>query len=218
MGAAIDLDPDAAIACRAHPLGIVDGERRRGVVVAPGQHEIHRPAVGGRIAMLGRRAGADRDMQVEEMRETGSPALSDGDGGVERGDTALGDAHHADPAGIDSRIGTEMGQRCEGVALHLGAGHQGLAQHRAAYAAAGEAVDDQGGDACVVEGLCIIMLAVTLHARAAGQDHHTGKRPIGRLRQVQARSEARRPGGGGVIEGQRVQRHRFPADAFYLVP
>ena len=120
--------------------------------------------------MLGGGAGADRDMQVEQVREAGAPALAHGDRGVEGRAAALGDAHHADPLRIDSRIGAQQRERREGIALHLRGRDQGLISHRAAHAAAGEAVDDQGRDARVVERLCIIMLAMALHAGAAGQD------------------------------------------------
>ena len=159
--------------------------------------------------MLGGRAGADRDMQVEQLVEAPPPALPHGNGRVQCGDPALGDAHHADPSRVDLRIGTQQRERREGVALHLRAGDQGLISHRAAHAAAGEAVDDQGRDARLVEGLCIIMLAMALHAGAAGQQHHAGKRRCRLHRQMQRARYARRLGGGRMIERQRVERYRF---------
>jgi hypothetical protein len=81
MGAAVDLDLDAPVARGAHALGIFDGERGRGVVVAARQHEIDRPSVGGRIAVLGGGAGTDRDVQVEQMVEAAAPAPAGGDRG-----------------------------------------------------------------------------------------------------------------------------------------
>src|SRR5215471_1280576 len=52
MGAAENLDLDVSVTRRPHALGITDGERRRRVVVAPGQHEIDRPAMSRGIAVL----------------------------------------------------------------------------------------------------------------------------------------------------------------------
>ncbi len=209
MGAAIDLDLDAVVAGRAHALGILDGERRRRVVVAGGQHEEHRPPVRRRIAVLGGGAGADRDMEVEEVREPRAPALAHGDGGIERRHAALGDAHDADALGIDAGIGPQQGEGGEGIALHLRRRDQALVGHRAADAAAGEAVDDQGRGTGVVEGLGVVMLAMALDAGAAGQDDHARRGQVARRRQAELCAQPRRATARRMIERQRVERHRF---------
>jgi hypothetical protein len=110
---------------------------------------------------------------------------------------------------MDTGIGPQQGEGCEGIALHLSRRDQGLVGHRAAHAAAGEAVDDQRRGAGVVEGLGVVMLAMTLDARAAGQDDHAGRGQVARLREPKLRTEPRRPAACRMIEGQRVERHRF---------
>ena len=126
-------------------------------------------------------------MQIEKVGKAAPPALAHSNRSVERGAGSLGDSHDADPRGIDARVGPQVGEGCEGVALHLGGRDQGLIGDGAAHAPAAEAVDDQGRHACIVEGLCIIMLAVALNPCAAGQNHHAGKSPGAALWQMQAR-------------------------------
>ena len=95
--------------------------------------------------------------------------------------------------------------RGEGVAFHLGGRHQALVGHRAAYAAAGEAVDDQRSRAGFVQRLGVVVLAMALDAGAAGQDDHAGCRFAG-SRQMQTRRQPRRPTGRRMIERQCIER------------
>ena len=52
---------------------------------------------------------------------------------------------------------------------------------------------------------------MALHAGAAGQDHHARRRQVDASASAGAelRRQPRRPAGGRMIEGQRVERHRF---------
>jgi len=148
-------------------------------------------------------------MQVEQVRKVAAPALADGDGGVEGRHAALGDAHDADPPRVDAGVVTQKGKSCEGIALHLRAGNQGLVGHGAAHAATGEAVDDQCRRPGLIEDLGVIVLAVALHAGAAGQDHHARRGTFSPGWHVQAGAQPRRAAGCRMIERQCIERHRF---------
>ena len=144
-------------------------------------------------------------MQVEQVGKAAAPALADGDRGVEGRHPTFGHAHDADSARVDAGIVAQQGQGREGIALHLGAGNQGLIGHRAAYAAPREAVDDQRRYPGFIEDLGVVVLAVTLHAGAAAEDHHAGKRVLARGRQMEAGAQPCRPAGRRMIVRQCIE-------------